>query len=113
MNVPPLLAYLCDPTKLEYRPVAGEYIWADNELSPTRTYTPLYDAVGSDTSIRFTPIINAQAKQFAKLAIEDEPMAYARVVVDDVLHTFGWNRQPDPYDYYGNGPNFQFVSVTR
>ena len=38
-------------------------------------------------------------------------MAYARVVIDDALHTFGWNRQPDPYDYYGNGPNFQFVSA--
>ena len=36
MNVPALLAYLCDPTKLEYRPVAGEYVWADNELKPYR-----------------------------------------------------------------------------
>jgi hypothetical protein len=45
------------------------------------------------------------------LAIEKQPAAYARAVIDDVLHTFGWNRQPDPLDYAGNGPNFQFVST--
>jgi hypothetical protein len=111
-NLPAILAYLCDPTKLEYRPVAGEYVWADNELYPYRyVNTPLYLAIGSDTSARFTPAVSAQTEQFAKIAIEDQPMAYLRVVIDDTLHTFGWNRQPDPYDYYGNGPNFQFVST--
>ena len=111
-NLPATLAYLCDPTKLKYRPVAGEYVWADNELYPyRRVNTPLYLAFGSDTSIRFTPIVSAQTGEFAKLAIEDQPRAYARVVIDDTLHTFGWNRQPDPFDYYGNGPNFQFVSA--
>jgi len=111
MTVPSLLAYLCDPTKLEYRPVAGEYVWADNELKPHQsTNTPLYLAFGSDTSVRFTPEVNAQTGQFAKIAIEDQPIAYVHVVIDDTLHTFGWNRQPDPFDYYGNGPNFQFVS---
>ncbi len=34
MNVPALAAFLCDPTKLKDRPVAGEYIWADNEALP-------------------------------------------------------------------------------
>ena len=92
--------------------MAGEYVWADNELKPYRDVnTPLYLAFGSDTSARFTPVASAQTEQFAKVAIEDQPMAYARVVIDDVLHTFGWNRQPDPSDYYGNGPNFQFVSA--
>jgi hypothetical protein len=111
-NLPTTLAYLCDPTKLKYRPVAGEYVWADNELWPYwYVNTPLYIAFGSDTSSRFTSATSAQAGQFAKIAIEDQPMAYVRVVIDDTLHTFGWNRQPDPYDYYGNGPNFQFVSV--
>jgi hypothetical protein len=110
-NLPALLAYLCDPTKLEYRPVAGEYIWADHELKPYEgRYTPLYQALGSDTSMRFTPDINAQTQQFAKIAIEDQPLTYLHVVIDDTLHTFGWSRQPDPDDYYGNGPNFQFVS---
>ena len=32
-------------------------------------------------------------------------------MINDVLHTFGWSRQPDPQDYYGNGPNFRFVSA--
>jgi hypothetical protein len=31
------------------------------------------------------------------------------VVIGDTLHTFGWNRQPDPNDYEGNGPAFRFV----
>ena len=30
--------------------------------------------------------------------------------MDDTLHTFGWNRQPDPNDYAGNGPAFRFVA---
>ena len=112
MNVPATLAYLCDPTELKYRPVAGEYVWADNELEPYRDVnTPLYLAFGSDTSARFTSVASAQTGQFAKIAIEDQPVAYLRVVIDDTLHTFGWNRQPDPSDYYGNGPNFQFVSA--
>jgi hypothetical protein len=116
MNVPSLLTYLCDPTKLQDRPPAGEYIWADNELLPNgapdmNTYTPLYIAFRSDTSLRFTPEVSSQLQQFAERAIEDQPMAYVRAVTDDVLRTFGWNRQPDPYDYYGNGPNFGFVTV--
>jgi hypothetical protein len=120
MNVPALSAYLCDPTKLKYRPIAGEYIWADNELVPYDSrddlnkrslYTPLYNAWGGDTSFRFSQLINGQAKQFAVAAIESQPEAYAKAVIKDVLHTFGWNRQPDPNDYSGNGPNFQFISV--
>jgi hypothetical protein len=111
-DLPSVLTYLCDPTKLEYRPPAGEYVWADNELYPYRDHnTPLWLAFGSDTSARFTPTASGQTEQFAKIAIEDQPMAYLRVVIDDTLHTFGWNRQPDPFDYYGNGPNFQFVSA--
>jgi hypothetical protein len=111
-DLPATLAYLCDPTKLEYRPPAGEYVWADNELYPYRSInTPLYLAFGSDTSVRFTPVASAQTGQFAKIAIEDQPMAYLRTVIDDTLHTFGWNRQPDPLDFAGNGPNFRFVSA--
>ena len=105
MNVPATLAYLCDPTKLKYRPVAGEYVWADNELKPYQyVNTPLYNAFTSDTSARFTPEASAQTEQFAKIAIEDQPMAYLRVVIDDTLHTFGWNRQPDPLDYLRKRP---------
>jgi len=114
MNVPADLQFLCDPTKPQYRPVAGEYIWADNELPPYHsTFTPLYKKLKNDTAKRFMPAINAQTKKFAELAIEAQPMAYARAVIDDTLHTFGWTRQPDPYNYYGNGPTFQFVSGTQ
>lgn len=118
MNVPPLVSYLCDPNKLQHRPVAGEYIWADNEELPYARYhdkriyyTPMYNAYGSDTSLRFTPQVNSLAKQFAESAIESQPGQYLKVVIKDTLHTFGWNRQPDPKDYYGNGPNFRFVSA--
>ena len=37
-----------------------------------------------------------------------QPVDYLRVVVHDTLHTFDWNRQPDPYNYYGNSPAFRF-----
>jgi len=117
MNVPPLLAYLCDSTQLVDRPPAGEYIWADHEQLPVSDddrrgyYTPLYNYFGSDTSQRFTPAVSAQLQQFAERAIEDQPMEYVRVVIDDTLHTFGWTRQPDPNDWAGNGPNFQFVDT--
>ena len=50
------------------------------------------------------------AEKFAKEAILAQPADYLRVVAHDTLHTFGWNRQPDPHNYYGNGPAFQFVS---
>ena len=42
--------------------------------------------------------------KFAKDAILAQPFDYLRVVTQDTLHTFGWNRQPDPDDYWnGNG----------
>jgi len=111
MNVPVDLQYLCDPTKPQDRPVAPEYVWGDTELPPDKsTFTPLYKKLGSNTALRFTPVISAQTQKFAELAIEAQPLGYARAVIDDVLHTFGWARQPDPHDYYGNGPNFRFVS---
>ena len=107
------LQVLCDPTPPYLRPVSGEYIWADNELGPDwYKTTPLYKATGnsSDTSLRFTPSINSTAEKFAKAAILAQPVDYLRVVAHDTLHTFGWNRQPDPNNDYGNGPAFTFVS---
>ena len=117
MNLDPLLAYLCDPTKLADRPPAGEYIWADHEQLPLSDngkrwyYTPLYNEYGSDTGARFNAVISTQLQQFAVTAIKDQPTAYVRVVIDDTLHTFGWTRQPDPNNWAGNGPNFQFVDT--
>jgi len=108
-NLPAGLHFLCDPVPPNERPPAGEYIWADNDL-PSGTYTPLYDKFNSNTAMRFTVKVNAETKLFAERAIEDQPIAYARVVTKDILHTFRWNRQPDPYDWFGNGPTFRFVS---
>ena len=111
MKLPASLEFLCDSTKPEYRPVAAEYIWADYELQPYQnTRTPVYTKLGSDTAKRFTPGINHDMRDFAEQAIEAQPVAYASAVANDVLHTFGWFRQPDPNDYYGNGPNFSFVT---
>ncbi len=105
------LQVLCDATPLDLRPVAGEYVWADNELGSDPPTTPLWNLTQSDdTSKRFTPSVNGLTERFAKDAILAQPLDYLRVVTDDTLHTFGWNRQPDPDDYFGNGPAFQFVS---
>ena len=103
---------LCDPTPPYLRPVSGEYLWADNENWPdNKVTTPLFNLHHSaDNRLRFTPKVNAMAEKFAREAILAQPVSYLHVVVNDTLHTFGWNRQPDPYNYYGNGPAFQFVS---
>jgi hypothetical protein len=114
-NLPADLRYLCDPTKPEGRPAASEYIWDDNELGGKYTYTPMYHQFNSDISKRFTVTVNSQARTFAEDAIKAQPTAYLRVVIKDILHTFGWNREPDPAGYLenanGNGPTFQFVST--
>ena len=44
IDPPARLQFLCDPTPPDLRPVAGEYLWADNELGPDAgTNTPLYN----------------------------------------------------------------------
>ena len=112
INPPADIRALCDPTPTYLRPVSGEYLWANNELWPdNHVTTPLYNLTNStNNSLRFTPQVNAMAEKFAKDAILAQPFDYLRVVAHDTLHTFGWNRQPDPYNYYGNSPAFQFVS---
>jgi hypothetical protein len=115
LNLPADLRFLCDMNPPKDRPPAGEYIWADNDLpiNGRTTYTPLYHKFefDPDPELRFTASMNAQTRQFAAHAIESQPGAYVRAVTNDVLHTFGWTRQPDPYNWYGNGPTFQFVSA--
>jgi hypothetical protein len=114
IDPPARLQFLCDTTPPSLRPVAGEYVWADNELGrDAHKTTPLYRYKDStDVSLRFKPVISAETQQFAKDAILAQPADYLRVVVDDTVHTFGWNRAPDPYNYEGNGPAFQFVDGT-
>ena len=118
IKLPGDVRFLCDPNPPQDRPPASEYIWSDNDLpiNGKVTYTPLYNdkRIGADIGGRFAPVVNAETQQFAERAIEAQPVAYLRVVTKDILHTFGWNRQPDPGGYYenanGNGPIFQFVS---
>jgi hypothetical protein len=103
---------LCDPTPPYLRPVSGEYLWADKENWPDdKVSTPLFNLHHSaDNRLRFTPEVNKMAEKFAREAILAQPVSYLHVVINDTLHTFDWNRQPDPNNYYGNGPAFQFVS---
>ncbi len=112
INPPSRLRVLCDPTPPNLRPPSGEYIWTNNELGPDKSKTtPLYNLNQStDTSLRFTPYINGMTGKFAELAILAQPSDYLRAVTHDTVHTFGWNRQPDPANYAGNGPAFRFVS---
>ncbi len=100
INPPTRLRVLCDPRPPSVRAVSGEYIWAED--------TPLARLTGRNNANRFTPAIEGLTEQFAKDAILAQPLSYLRVVTRDTLHTFGWNRQPDPDNYYGNGPVFQF-----
>jgi len=112
INPPASLQILCDPTPPNLRPPSGEYIWANNELGPYKSKTtPLWNETQSDdTALRFTPFVNGLAGQFAKDAIFAQPSDYLSVVTHDTLHTFGWNRQPDPDNIAGNGTLFRFVS---
>ena len=100
MNPPARLRVLCDPRPPHAREVSGQYIWAED--------TPLARLTGRDNAPRFTPEIGGLTGQFARDAILAQPVDYLRVVVHDMLHTFGWSRQPDPYNYYGNSPAFRF-----
>jgi hypothetical protein len=118
LEPPADLHFLCDKNPPQYRPPASQYIWADNDLpiNGKVTYTPLYNdkQIGSDTGARFAPAIGNKEKQFAEFFIKNQPVTYLRVVLKDVVHTFGWNREVDPGGVYetanGNGPTFQFIN---
>jgi hypothetical protein len=114
MKPPVSLRVLCDPTPLAQRPPAQDYLWADNEEAPyADRLTPLAALTGDNNVNRFTRKIDAMTMSFAEHAILAQPIAYARVVIKDTLHTFGWTRQYDPHDYSGNGPAFRFVSQSK
>jgi hypothetical protein len=111
MDPPADLRPLCDSTPTYHRPPAQEYVWADHELWPDyKVGTPLYKLYGAGTSARFTPYVSGLTQKFAELAIRKQPVEYVRAVYADVMHTFGWDRQPDPKDKIGNGngPEFRF-----
>ena len=114
MNPPASLRPLCDPTPTYRRPPAQEYLWADHELWPDyNVETPLYRLYQANTANRFTPQVEGLTMKFAELAIRKQPLEYFRVVYNDVVHTFGWDRQPDPMDQIGNGngPEFRFSNA--
>jgi hypothetical protein len=111
MNPRADLRVLCDPTPTYRRPASQEYLWANTELWPDQNRpTPLYRLLGANNAARFTPYIEGLTQRFAQRAILAQPFDYLRVVAKDTLHTFGWNRQADPGNVTGNGPNFRFTS---
>jgi hypothetical protein len=118
LDPPADLHFLCDKNPPQDRPPASQYIWADNDLpiNGKVTYTPLYHdkQIGADTGARFAPAVGKKERQFAEFFIKKQPVTYLRVVLKDVVHTFGWNREVDPGGVYetanGNGPTFQFIN---
>jgi len=98
MRLPADLKVLCDPTPPAQRPTSQEYLWSID--------TPLYKFSHGN---QFSPAANKMAGQFARDAIESQPLAYARAVLKDTLHTFTWNRTQS--DLTGSGPSFQFEPV--
>ena len=89
------LRVLCDPQPPAQRANSQEYIW--------ETGTPFYKWANGH---QFTAQANSAAGKFAKQAILSQPAAYARVVFDDTMHTFAWDRSQS--DVTGSGPSFQF-----
>jgi hypothetical protein len=92
MQLPADLLPLCTTVPPGQRPVAQAYIWAEN--SPLNRFP----------APKFTPLPNKLAEQFAIRAIEAQPLAYARAVLDDTWHAFAWTRTAFPnaatYDEY-------------
>jgi hypothetical protein len=98
MNPPANLRVLCDPRPARERPSSQEYLWSNQ--------TPLAKLTGDNNIYRFTPHIESITRAYAELAIEKQPVAYARVVAKDILRTFGWTRIQS--DLEGSGSKFRF-----
>jgi hypothetical protein len=100
-NLPGDLKALCDPAPLTQRANSQEYIW--------ETDTPLYKYSHGHN---FSATADSAAGKFAKQAILAQPVAYAKDVFDDTMHTFTWDRSQS--DVTGSGPSFQFrVAVDK
>ncbi len=95
MHLPPRLTVLCDPRPPDQRPDSQEYLWS--------TSTPLFKVSHGN---QFSKHANSIAGQFARDAIEAQPVAYAKAVLTDLGHTFSWNRTQS--DVTGSGPSFRF-----
>jgi len=92
MSLPADLLPLCTSVPPDQRPIAQAYIWTP--VSPLLRYSQPV----------FSPAVNKLAEQFAIRAIEAQPLDYARVVWDDTVRSFEWNRSVFPngqtYDAY-------------
>jgi hypothetical protein len=92
MSLPTDLLPLCTTVPPDQRPIAQAYIWTP--ASPLLRFS----------APEFSPTVNKLAERFAVKAIEAQPLDYARVVWDDTVRSFGWNRSVFPngqtYDAY-------------
>jgi hypothetical protein len=112
MNPPVDLRVLCDPRAIKDRPISQEYLWSNN--------TPFATLTGTDNANRFTPAIESLTTRYAKLAIESQPLSYAKVVAKDALRPFGWTREgtndttsDSPGNLEGSGSKFRFKSYVQ
>jgi hypothetical protein len=94
-SLPADLKVLCDPRPLSKRSNSQQYLWD--------TTTPLYKYTHGNN---FTEQASSMAGKFAKIAIMSQPVDYAKVVWDDTMHTFTWDRSQS--DVTGSGPSYQF-----
>ena len=92
MHMPADELSLCTTTPPAKRPIAQLYIWAN--ISPLDRFPPS----------KFSPLPNQLAEDFAKRAIEAQPLAYAQIVAYDTARVFEWRRYVFPnaqtYDEY-------------
>ena len=107
MNPPADLRVLCDPRAIKDRPISQEYLWS--------TDTPLAKLTGPNNANRFTPAIESLTTRYARLAIESQPLDYAKVVAEDALRPFGWTRdgvndtaETSAGNVEGSGSKFRF-----
>ncbi len=98
---PASLRPLCPTGAPATRPEAPFYIWEAN--------SPLL-AVGTGTE-KFTVQRNHLAEQFARDAIEAQPLAYASTVAHSWLLTFAWNRPDVPSAEMAD--RYQFSNATQ
>jgi hypothetical protein len=112
MNPPADLRVLCDPRAIKDRPISQEYLWSND--------TPLATLTGTNNVNRFTPAIESLTMRYAKLAIESQPLSYAKVVAKDTLRPFGWTREGvndtrsgEPGNVEGSGSKFRFKSYVE
>ena len=108
MNPPANLRVLCDPRPAAKREASEDYPWVFDQ--------PLMELVikqdhSQNNQDEFTPARSKMSTQFAELAVESQPLSYAKAVARDSLTAFDWNRvnaNNQNGNLMGSGPLFQF-----